>query len=106
MLIEELQAAGGNNSQLTQQEIEKLDEAGSDDGDWEDDPDSLDLGSASIKADLMAFGEDRPYATRERDDETQTYLIQFFQNAATKPEFGDAFNALTQDEREKLQSFG
>jgi hypothetical protein len=106
VLIEELQAAGGNQSQLTQAEIEKLDEAESDDGDWEDDPDTLDLGLSSTKAELMAFAEEKPYASRQRDDETQAYLIQFFHNAASKPDFQEVFNALAPAEQEKLRSYG
>jgi hypothetical protein len=50
VLIEELQAAGGAvRSQLSPSEIEKLEEEASDDGDWEDDPDVLDLGIGTTK---------------------------------------------------------
>jgi hypothetical protein len=106
VLIEELQAAGGNKPQFSPTEIERLEEADSDDGDWEDDPDTVDLGLASSKAELMAFAEESPYAGRQRDDETQAYLIQFFHNAASKPGFQDVFNALTPAEQEKLRSYG
>lgn len=50
VLIEELQAAGGVRSQLSPSEIEKVEDEGSDDdGDWEDDPDVLDLGLGTTK---------------------------------------------------------
>jgi hypothetical protein len=49
-------------------------------------------------------GEDAPQ--RQRDDETQAYLIQFFREVAAKPGFGELFEALTPDEKDKLQSFG
>lgn len=124
MLIDELQAAGGNKPEFSPTEIEKLEEAGSDEGDWEDDPDTLDLGLGSTKqgmkripsirdltglnfgTDLMAFAEERPYAGRQRDDETQAYLIQFFHDAATKPGFAEVFSALSSEEQEKLRSYG
>jgi hypothetical protein len=83
-----------------------LDDGGSDDGEWEDDPDALDLGSGSVKAELMAFAEEKPYAQRQRDDETQAYLIQFFREAAGKPGFQEVFGALTGEEQEKLRALG
>jgi importin-9 len=112
------------------------DAASDDDNDeWEDDPDDAlnqlagGLGSGnSLKqsensmldklmngsgklnkrhhADLMAFAEETPYSNRQRDDETQAYLIQFFRDAAQKPNFEQYFNALTQEEQEKLRSYG
>jgi len=48
--------------------------------------------------------EDAP--ARQRDDETQAYLIQFFREVAAKPGFVELFEALTPDEKDKLQSFG
>lgn len=106
VLIEELQAAGGAGPQLTQDEIERLEEAGSDDGEWEDDPDAVDLGSSSVKAELMAFAEEKPYAQRQRDDETQAYLIEFFRGQAGKQGFQEVFGALTGEEQEKLRAYG
>jgi hypothetical protein len=105
VLIEELQAAS-SNSQLSPTEIEKLEEANSDDGDWEDDPDTVDLTSGSVKAELMAFAEEKPYASRQRDDETQAYLMQFFRNAAGMEGFEGVFAALTGEEQEKLRAYG
>ena len=52
----------------------------------------------------MAFAEESPYANRQRDDETQAYLITFFREAASKPNFEQYFSALTPEEQEKLQS--
>ncbi len=50
----------------------------------------------------MAFAEDTPQ--RQRDDETQAYLVQFFREAAAKPGFDGVFNALSGDEQDKLRS--
>ncbi len=57
----------------------------------------------------MAYGEDDGAggaggAPRQRDDETQAYLIEFFREAATQPSFAELFNALTPAEQEKLKS--
>jgi hypothetical protein len=52
----------------------------------------------------MAFGEDSPYANRQRDDETQAYLMSFFNEASQKPGFSDMFNALTPEEQGKLRA--
>ena len=54
----------------------------------------------------MAFAEEQPYASRQRDDETQAYLIQFFHDASNKPGFAEVFNSLTPAEQEKLRSYG
>ena len=55
----------------------------------------------------MAYAEAEPGAygaSRERDDETQTYLAQFFRDAAAaNPAFGEHFNALSAEEQEKLR---
>jgi len=50
VLVEELQAASGARRELSATEIEKFDEENSgDEGDWEDDPDVLDLGLGTTK---------------------------------------------------------
>lgn len=85
---------------------EALEEANSDDDEWEDDPDALDLGSASVKQSLMEFAEETPYSNRQPDDETQTYLVQWFHEAANRPNFAQYFNALTTEEQTKLRSYG
>jgi hypothetical protein len=79
--------------------------ADSDDGEWEDD-ETLDLGLGTTKLELMSYGQDSPYATRQRDNETQAYLLTFFQQAAQKPGFNELFAAMTPEEQDKLKSFG
>jgi len=106
VLIEELQAtSGGSNGAraLDQAALDQLEEAKDDDDEWEDDPDTLDLASPGAREGLwhlapeayaalslinnlqalMGFGVAEP--ERERDDETQAYLIDFFKTAARKP---------------------
>lgn len=52
----------------------------------------------------MALGELDGHGSRQRDDETQAYLTNFFREAAQKPGFEEMFNALTETEREKLRN--
>jgi importin-9 len=60
---------------------------------------------ANPRPELMSYaGEDGPQ--RQRDDETQAYLMQFFREVAAKPGFVELFEALTPDEKDKLRSFG
>ena len=122
VLIEELQAAGAGGRSQEQEAIELLEEAQDDDDEWEDDPDTLDLASPSAKEGwtglqaraikrleianknltaLMRLVEN----DRKRDDETQAYLTEFFQNAARKPNFPLYFSQLTQEEQMKLRAF-
>jgi len=121
VLIEELQAAGAGGRSQEQEVIELLEEAQDDDDEWEDDPDTLDLASPSAKEGwtrlqarvikrleiankdlaLMRLVEN----DRKRDDETQAYLTEFFQNAARKPSFPHYFSQLTQEEQMKLRAF-
>ncbi len=49
VLIEELSSAGGNSRTIDAAAAADLAEEGSDDGDWEDEPGTLDLGSASTR---------------------------------------------------------
>lgn len=74
-----------------------------DDGDdnWEDDDDILDLSLGSTKADLMSFMEG---GQRQRDDETQAYLTEFFMRAARENigNFQELYNNLTEEEKTKL----
>lgn len=75
------------------------------DDDWEDDPNEfLDLANGMTKSQLMAYAEEDTSASRGGDDETQAYLVQFFQQQAQKPEFGEVYNSLTAEEHEKLQN--
>ncbi|KAJ5141910.1 hypothetical protein N7526_002905 [Penicillium atrosanguineum] len=61
------------------------------------------------KQQLMSFGEggtESVFGVRQRDDETQAFLTQFFQRAVAQPGFQDLYGALTEDEQAKLQSLG
>ena len=49
VLIEELSSAGGNSRSIDTAAAAGLADEGSDDGDWEDEPGTLDLGSASTR---------------------------------------------------------
>lgn len=51
---------------------------------------------------LMAYVDESRYNVRQLDDETQTYLVDFFKQASTEPDFRDLYQGLTDDEREKL----
>ncbi|KAI5866720.1 ARM repeat-containing protein [Durotheca rogersii] len=104
VLIEELLSASGMNSAATAAAAaaaaEFADE--NDDDGWEDDPDTLDLNLGSTKNDLMGFLE--ASNMRNRDDETQNYLTEFFVTAARDniAGFGEWYNGLTDDEKAKL----
>ncbi|KAA8571295.1 hypothetical protein EYC84_000618 [Monilinia fructicola] len=105
VLIEELLSASGlQNAATAAAAAEFADEEGDDDS-WEDVPNVLDLGLSSTKADLMAFGEGRGSFTRNRDDETQAYLTEFFVKAGRENVggFNELYNALTDEEKVKLQ---
>lgn len=52
----------------------------------------------------MAFAAEEPGGSgRQRDDETQNFLVDFFKRAATTPGFADEFNQLTEEERQRLR---
>ena len=82
---------------------EFADEEGDDDG-WEDLPNTLDLGLGSTKAELMAWGEGQGSFVRQRDDETQAYLTEFFIKASREnvAGFNELYGALTEEEKMKL----
>lgn len=106
VLVGELLSASGPRT-LDAGAAAEFDDDGSDDGEWEDDPnDFLDLGSGMTKSQLMALGAEDSAAARARDDETQTYLLDFFRLKASSPEFGEIFNSLTPEEQEKLRTMG
>jgi importin-9 len=52
----------------------------------------------------MAYADQPQTPARQRDDETQAYLIQFFRDISEKPGFSEVFNALSQPEQEKLRA--
>ncbi|PYH43974.1 putative importin beta-5 subunit [Aspergillus saccharolyticus JOP 1030-1] len=110
VLVEEL-AAASSNKEIDAATAAALEEEGSDEDDeWEDIPgNTLDLNLGVTKQELMAFGEggsESVFGVRKRDDETQGFLLDFFRNASTKPEFQQLFAALTPAEQEKLHSLG
>lgn len=101
----------GNGNGVDDDDDEDDDE---DDGDWEDIPNNtLDLGLASTKEQLMsAFGDGTnsfmSSMTRQRDDETQAFLVEFFRDVSSRNvgRFQEIYNNLSEDEREKLQVVG
>ena len=107
VLIEELLSASGMQSAAAQAAAaaaEFADEEGDDDG-WEDVPSNiLDLGLGSTKAELMAWGEGQGSFVRQRDDETQAYLTEFFIKASREnvAGFNELYGALTEEEKMKL----
>jgi len=105
VLIEELLSASGIQSAANQAAAaaEFADEEADDDG-WEDVPNVLDLGLGTTKADLMAFGEGQGSFMRQRDDETQAYLSEFFIKATNEniAGFNELYVALSDEEKLKL----
>lgn len=67
-------------------------------------PNVLDLGLGATKADLMAFGEGTGTFMRQRDDETQAYLSEFFVHATNEnvAGFNELYTAFTDEEKLKL----
>lgn len=104
VLIVELQSASGVPLDPSAA-AELAEDEGSDDGDWEDEPNPfVDLGSGFSKEQLMAFAaEDEPGSGRQRDDETQGFLVEFFKRAATTPGFAEEFSQLTEEEKQRLR---
>ena len=105
VLIEELLSASGMQSAANQAAAaaaEFADEEADDDS-WEDVPNVLDLGLGSTKAELMAFDGASSFI-RQRDDETQAYLTEFFVKATNEniAGFNEIYTMLTDDEKLKL----
>lgn len=105
VLIEELLSASGANAAANAAAVaaaaEFADEENDDDG-WEDEPETLDLSLGGVKSDLMCFIEGS--GARQRDDETQAYLTEFFMRAAREnvANFQEWYGMLTEEERGKL----
>ncbi|TDZ31386.1 Importin subunit beta-5 [Colletotrichum spinosum] len=105
VLIEELLSASGANAAATAAAVaaaaEYADEENEDDG-WEDEPDAIDLSLGGTKNDLMSFIEGS--GARQRDDETQAYLTEFFMRAAhdNVANFQEWYGMLTEEEQGKL----
>ena len=57
------------------------------------------------KEELMVFADGSANFIRQRDDETQAYLTEFFIKAARENTagFNELYGALTEDEKLKLQ---
>jgi hypothetical protein len=107
VLIEELVSASGVQAaaNVAAAAANGFTDADEDDGDegWEDEPgDTLDLSLGGTKADLMGWIEGG--SSRQRDDETQAYLSEFFIRAAQEniSGFQQWFAMLTDDEKLKL----
>ena len=107
VLIEELLSASGvqTAAKAAAAAATEFADANEDDGDdgWEDEAgDTLDLSLGGTKADLMSFIEGS--GIRQRDDETQAYLTEFFMQAARENTTGfqDWYNMLTEEEQGKL----
>ena len=104
VLIEELMSASGIQNAATAMAAAEFADDDDDDG-WEDLPNTLDLGSAATKADLMAYAEGLGSSfSRQRDDETQAYLTDFFIRAAREDMagFNEQYNMLNNEEKAKL----
>jgi hypothetical protein len=105
LLIDELQAASGAgaaasaaSAAIASAEFEDDD----DDEGWEDDDDTLDMGLASTKADLMSFVEGP--GRRQPDDETQNFLTEFFLQCGREDtaSFKEWYGMLGEEEKQKL----
>lgn len=108
VLIEELLSASGHPNAGVASAAADFDDDDADDG-WEDVQTSvLDLGLGSTKAELMAWGQSGDgqgsFLVRQRDDETQAYLTEFFVRAAREDlsGFNTLYGQLTEDEKKKL----
>lgn len=110
VLVEELAAASGSKEIDAATAAALEEEDSEDDDDWEDLPsNTLDLSLGITKQELMSFGEggtEGVFGVRKRDDETQGFLVEFFQQASAKPGFQEQFSALTPDEQDKLRNLG
>ena len=104
VLIEELLSASGAQNAATAAAAAEFADDDEDDG-WEDLPAFQDLSSAAAKADLMLFAENGGGSFgRQRDDETQAYLTDFFVQAAREniSGFNELYDQLNADEKAKL----
>jgi hypothetical protein len=102
VLIVELQSASG--APVDAAAAADLADDGSEDGEWEDEPNPfLDLGSGFSREQLMAFAAEEPGGSRQRDDETQGFLVDFFKRAATTHRFAEEFSQLTEEEQQRLR---
>ena len=105
VLIEELLSASGVQNAASQAAAAAEFGDDEDDDGWEDVPNTLDLGLGMTKEELMVFADGSSNFVRQRDDETQAYLTEFFIKAASESTagFNELYAALTEDEKLKLQ---
>ncbi|KAF1943198.1 ARM repeat-containing protein [Clathrospora elynae] len=102
VLAVELQSASG--APLDTSAAADLADDGSENGDWEDEPNPfIDLGSGFSREQLMAFAAEDPGSGRQRDDETQGFLVDFFKRAAATHGFAEEFAQLTEEEQQRLR---
>lgn len=52
----------------------------------------------------MAYADESKWNVHQLDDDTQSYLVDFFKQASTEPDFQNLYQGLTDEEREKLHS--
>lgn len=105
VLIDELLFASGKQAAaMAAADAAKMAELEEEDGDdgWEDEPGLLDLSLGATKNDLMSYFEGG--GNRVRDDETQTYLTEFFLQAAREntASFNVWYAQLLEEEKAKL----
>lgn len=106
VLIEELLSASGARAAASAASAAvasaEFDDEDNEEEGWEDDDDTLDLSLGATKAELMAFGGDAN--NRQRDDETQQYLTDFFIRCGREniANFQEWYNMLTNEEKAKL----
>ncbi len=113
VLIEELVSASGLSQQQTAASVAAAaateladDDSDADNEGWEDEPDeTLDLALGSTKLDLMGWIEGGGGGARERDDETQAYLIEFFvgADAGDVAGFREWCGGLSEEEKRKVK---
>ena len=51
----------------------------------------------------MGYMDESRWSTHQADDETQRYLVQFFNSVGQEPYFQELYQSLNDEEREKLQ---
>lgn len=105
VLVDELASASGMQSAATAAAAAAAQFVDDDEDDgWEDEPDTIDLSLGTTKSDLMSYLD--ASNMRNRDDETQHYLAEFFVRAASEniADFNNWYGGFTDDEKSKLQS--
>lgn len=111
MLIEDLLSASGVHAAsdaaaaIAAADFADADDDDDGEGGWEDDlGETLDLSLPGTKAELLGWADST--SSRQKDDETQVYLTEFFIRAASEniAGFQEYFAMLTDDEKAKLQN--